>query len=91
MKKLSLYIIALFVFSFVFQDVSFARGRGRSSGYSHRSSSKSGSVRVKGYYRKNGTYVAPHHRTRPNSTKYDNWSTKGNVNPYNGKVGTVEP
>jgi len=46
---------------------------------------------VKGYYRKNGTYVAPHYQTNPNGTKLDNWSTKGNVNPFTGKPGTKEP
>lgn len=41
-----------------------------------------------GYVRKDGTYVPPHTSTAPNSTKSDNWSTKGNVNPYTGKAGT---
>ncbi len=45
----------------------------------------------RGYTKKDGTYVAPHMQTNPNSTKTDNWSTKGNVNPYNNKVGTVDP
>lgn len=45
-------------------------------------------VSVRGYYRKDGTYVRPHKRSSPNSTKSDNWSTKGNVNPYTGKAGT---
>lgn len=45
-------------------------------------------VYVKGYYRKNGTYVQPHYRSSPNSTKLDNWSTKGNINPYTGIAGT---
>lgn len=45
-------------------------------------------VHVRGYYRKNGTYVAPHYRSSPNQTKSDNWSTKGNINPYTGKPGT---
>src|SRR3954466_12654226 len=45
-------------------------------------------VHVKGYTKKDGTYVAPHDRTAPNSTKNDNWSTKGNVNPETGKAGT---
>lgn len=52
-------------------------------------SSRSHSVR--GYYRSNGTYVAPHHATNRNGTKLDNWSTKGNVNPYTGKAGTKNP
>lgn len=43
---------------------------------------------VNGYYRKNGTYVRPHYRSSPNYTVRDNWSYKGNINPYTGKVGT---
>lgn len=46
---------------------------------------------VKGYVKKDGTYVAPHYRSAPNSTKLDNYSTKGNTNPYTGKEGTVDP
>lgn len=43
---------------------------------------------VRGYYRSNGTYVQPHYRSSANGTKSDNWSTRGNVNPYTGTVGT---
>jgi len=46
-------------------------------------------VHVNGYYKKNGTYVQPYHRTAPNSTKRDNFSTKGNTNPYTGKPGWI--
>ncbi len=46
------------------------------------------SVSVHGYTRKDGTYVAPYVRTSPNNTKSDNYSTKGNINPYTGKEGT---
>jgi hypothetical protein len=49
----------------------------------------SAQVHVKGYTKKDGTYVAPHERTAPNSTKADNYSTQGNINPYTGKEGTV--
>lgn len=50
------------------------------------------SVRVRGSTnRKTGTYKAPHQRTAPNRTKTDNYSTKGNVNPYTGKEGTTDP
>lgn len=48
-------------------------------------------VRVSGYYRKDGTYVQPYFRTAPNSTNRDNFSTKGNINPYTGKAGWIEP
>jgi hypothetical protein len=48
-------------------------------------------VHVRGHYRSNGTYVQPHYRSSPNGTTLDNYSTKGNVNPYTGKEGTVNP
>lgn len=45
----------------------------------------------RGYVTKNGTYVPPTVTTKPNSTQYDNYSTKGNVNPYTGRPGTRTP
>jgi hypothetical protein len=48
-----------------------------------------GPVHVKGYHRKDGTYVAPHYRSAPDENFSNNWSTKGNVNPYTGKPGTL--
>jgi hypothetical protein len=46
---------------------------------------------VRGYTRNDGSYVAPHHRTNPNNSTFDNFSTRGNVNPYTGQPGTVDP
>jgi hypothetical protein len=46
---------------------------------------------VNGYVRNDGTYVQPHYQKNPNNTKLDNYSTQGNVNPYTGKAGTVDP
>lgn len=43
-------------------------------------------VSVKGYYRANGTYVAPHYRSDPDGIKSNNWSYPGNTNPYTGKT-----
>lgn len=43
---------------------------------------------VNGYTRKDGTYVQPHYRSSPDGNPYNNWSTKGNVNPYTGELGT---
>lgn len=49
-------------------------------------------IRVKPYYKPSiGKYVQPHYKTSPNKTKFDNYSTKGNYNPYSGKKGTVNP
>jgi hypothetical protein len=43
---------------------------------------------VSGYSRSNGTYVAPHYKTSPNSTVQDNYSYRGNTNPYTGSTGS---
>jgi hypothetical protein len=43
---------------------------------------------VRGYTRSNGTYVNSYQRSSPNSTVQDNYSYKGNSNPYTGAVGT---
>lgn len=45
-------------------------------------------IKVKGYKRKNGTYVKSHYRSAPDSSINNNWTTEGNVNPYTGTDGT---
>lgn len=45
-------------------------------------------VSVKGYYRKDGTYVKPHVRSEPNGLKYDNYSYKPSQGLYNKSYGT---
>lgn len=44
-------------------------------------------VRIKGYMRGNGTYVQPYYRSNPNYYKFDNWSSRGNINLYTGRKG----
>jgi hypothetical protein len=68
-------------------------GRGSHSRHSTSSTSaccaKSASdVHVHGYTKKDGTVVRPYYRTAPNNMLKDNFSTKPNVDPYTGKVGT---
>lgn len=46
---------------------------------------------VNGYIRNDGTYVAPHMRSNPDSSTYNNYSSQGNTNPYNGREGTLSP
>ena len=46
---------------------------------------------VRGYFRQDGTYVAPHFRTSPDGNPHNNWSTRGNVNPHTGERGSVDP
>ncbi len=48
-------------------------------------------VYVNGYHRKDGTYVQPHYRSDPDGNRFNNFSTRGNVNPYTGKAGSVDP
>ncbi|CAN5685084.1 hypothetical protein BH11PAT2_BH11PAT2_03950 [soil metagenome] len=45
-------------------------------------------VHVNGYFKKNGTYVAPYYRSSPDSSPYNNYSYPGNTNPYTGKTAT---
>ena len=50
------------------------------------------SIRVRGYYKPStGTYIQPYYRTSPNRSKWDNYSTKGNYNPFTGKKGYTSP
>lgn len=44
---------------------------------------------VSGYYRQDGTYVQPHHRSTPDGNYSNNYSSQGNSNPYTGQQGTV--
>lgn len=44
-----------------------------------------------GYTRANGTYVQGYNHTHADGNPYNNYSTKGNVNPYTGQPGTHQP
>jgi len=46
------------------------------------------STYVSGYTNSYGTYVQGYYRTTPNTTRNDNYSTIGNINPYTGSYGT---
>ncbi len=50
-----------------------------------------GGSHVNGYVTKKGTFVAPSHRSGPNGSKNDNFSSKGKMNPFTGKPGKVDP
>lgn len=52
---------------------------------------EAGTTYVRPYVRSDGTYVQPHFRTTPDSSLFNNWSTRGNINPYTGRLGTVDP
>lgn len=43
---------------------------------------------VRGYTKSNGTHVSSYHAKSPDSTVRNNYSYKGNANPYTQKAGT---
>jgi len=47
-------------------------------------------VSVKGYYRKDGTYVSPHIRSSPDAYKWNNYGPSSSSPLYTGK-GSVTP
>ena len=76
MKKLTIFTVALLLFVSAFFF----------------SSSAEAAVRTRGYYKPStGTYVQPYYRSSPNSTRWDNYSTRGSYNPYTGKKGYTNP
>lgn len=68
-------------------------GQGNSQGYgqTYGTGSNPRSTYVQPHYNSNGTYTQGHQRTTPNSTQYDNYGSRGNVNPYSGQTGTRSP
>lgn len=86
MEKLLAFLLFILIL-IAGSSSSFARDRG----YGYRApsyKSYSSSVRVRGHAKRSGRYVMPHRRSRSDGRKLNNWSTKGNVNPYTGKKGT---
>jgi hypothetical protein len=80
MKRLCVAIFGvLFLFGTSFALPHFAEAKG------------GGSVHVNGYFKSNGTYVAPYMRSAPDSSPYNNYSYPGNTNPYTGKTATGDP
>lgn len=46
---------------------------------------------VRPHVTSDGTYVEGHFQTNPDGNRFNNWSTQGNMNPYTGQPGTVDP
>ena len=82
-------VLAVSFVTLAFQDAA-ARGGGgsRSSRIGPGTGSNTSSHSVRGYSRKDGTYVAPHRQSNPDKSFNNNWSTNPNKNPYTGKQGT---
>jgi hypothetical protein len=48
-------------------------------------------IKVKTYYKpSSGKIINSYYKTSPNKTKVDNFSAKGNINPFTGKKGKVK-
>ena len=96
MTKLFITITGMLaVFTYIFLELftldAFARGGGHNGGSYGGGHSRGGDTHIGGHTRRDGIYVQPHNRTSPNSTQRDNYSSKGNTNPYTGKPGTRTP
>lgn len=79
---IALAVVGVLSMSLPFDALSKGGGKGYSQGGSHS---------VRGYTKKDGTYVAPHRKTNPDQTKRNNYSSQGNVNPNTGREGTKDP
>jgi hypothetical protein len=85
-------IIALAVLAASVSAASAQYGyRSNSYGGGYGIGSNSSNHAVQGYVTQQGTYVQPHYQTNPNTTTLDNYGTRGNINPYNGHIGTRSP
>ncbi len=73
-----------------------AEARGRSSGYSSPAKLYScAGCNSRDHYvsptvRSNGVYVQGHMKTNSNSTRSDNFTQTGNINPYTGVLGNKD-
>ena len=92
MTKAILAFTAFTLLSFVATFESYAKGgsRGGSHASSSRSSSHGASHSVRGYTKKNGTYVAPHRKTSPDKAKSNNYDSKGNITTVRLKVEQIQ-
>ena len=89
-------LVALFAFPAMARGGGGGHGGGGHSGShsSYHASATRGATAshsVRAYTTRKGTYVAAHRSTNPDRTKANNWSTRGNINPYTGKPGTKNP
>lgn len=90
-REEALKIVLLMTFTITLMSSASAQGLYGSSSGGYGTGSNPSSHSVSPYITPRGTYVGGHQQTNPNSTQMDNYSTRGNVNPYTGGVGTRSP
>lgn len=76
--KLTLLTASLLIFGLGETAIAQLSGTGSNSSVEY----------VSGYTKSNGTTVQGYYRTKANSYNLDNFSAKGNYNPYTGNTGT---
>jgi hypothetical protein len=88
--KRTIRFCLIFLLVLVFANTGYSKGHKRirkdSNSYENQYKT-SGDVKVRGYLKKNGTYVQSHHKTKSNGTQRDNYSAEENLNPYTGTTG----
>jgi hypothetical protein len=67
----------------------FGNSRGGSQSYG--TGSNPNGHFVQPHSRSDGSYNSGGYRSNPNSSQFDNYGSRGNVNPYSGSVGTRSP
>ena len=89
MKRGISWLLAAILLAAVTGDAHAGKGGYRGgSRSSPGTGSRSSSVHVRGYTRSNGTVVQPHRRSAADGRFSNNWTTRGNVNPYTGRAGS---
>lgn len=77
-----------FLFALLIATAVHAKGGHHSSSIGPGTGSNPSHNHVGGYVKHDGTYIAPHERSKSDGKFNNNWSTKGNDNPQTGKDGT---
>ena len=91
MKTMAIVIAVCAAIAVGSADAKGSKSSGTTASGGYGSGSKSSSTYVRGHVTKSGTYVAPHRKTAPDHTQRNNYSARGNYNPYTGKTGGREP
>jgi hypothetical protein len=63
----------------------------RGNGAAARAINPSAPSYVDPYIRRDGSYVGGHYRSHQNDSTFDNYSSRGNMNPFTGKRGSSDP
>jgi len=95
MKRLfdTLLILFLLVFSLIFRENSLLLENIPLNGLVSVYYDINGTpyIYIDSYTRKDGTFIKGYYRSLPDKNKLNNWSTKGNINPFSGKKGYENP